>query len=338
MSETQPTEPATRATKRALITGGAGFIGSHLAEHLLGQGVTVTVLDDLSTGSYDNIRHLDDDPRFALVVDSIESPAVVEELVRDVDIVYHLGAAVGVRLVIEQPVRTLQTNIRGTEVVLNAANRWRTRTLIASTSEAYGKSERFPYREDDDVVFGPTSQSRWGYAASKVVDEFLAKAYHQQTGLPVVIARLFNTVGPRQTGRYGMVIPNFVRQALQGEAITVFGDGTQSRTFIYVTDTVDALVALAAAPGATGEVFNVGGDQEITMMDLAKMVKEITESDSEIITVPYDQAYPQGFGDTLRRVPDTTKLRDAVGFSPTVDLNEIIERIVAHHRSNPGFV
>jgi UDP-glucose 4-epimerase len=338
MSETQPTEPATRATKRALITGGAGFIGSHLAEHLLGQGVTVTVLDDLSTGSYDNIRHLDDDPRFALVVDSIESPAVVEELVRDVDIVYHLGAAVGVRLVIEQPVRTLQTNIRGTEVVLNAANRWRKRTLIASTSEAYGKSQQFPYREDDDVVFGPTSQSRWGYAASKVVDEFLAKAYHQQTGLPIVVARLFNTVGPRQTGRYGMVIPNFIRQALAGDDITVFGDGTQSRTFIFVSDTVDALVALAGAPQATGEVFNVGGEQEITMMDLAKLVKEITGSDSEIVTIPYEQAYPEGFGDTLRRVPDTTKLRDAVGFSPTVDLNEIIERIVAHHRSHPGFV
>jgi len=252
--------------------------------------------------------------------------------------VYHLAAAVGVKLIVEDPVRTIETNIRGTEVVLRLANKWRRPVVLASTSEVYGKSERVPYAEDHDMVLGPTTHSRWAYAASKAIDEFLAIAYFRRDGLPVIIARLFNTVGPRQTGRYGMVIPTFVRQALAGEPITVYGDGRQSRAFTYVGDTVRALLDLPRHEAAFGEVFNIGGGQEITIMELARLVRERTGSVSEIVTLPYDQAYAPGFEDMQRRVPDIAKLQRVTGYAPSVGLPEIIDRVIDHQRRNPGFV
>jgi UDP-glucose 4-epimerase len=320
-----------------LVTGGAGFIGSHLAEAALAAGDAVVAVDDLSTGSYRNVGHLS--PRdFHLVVASVDDAATIEGLVRAADIVYHLAAAVGVRLIVDDPVRTIETNIRGTEVVLRLANKWRRPVVVASTSEVYGKSERVPYAEDHDMVLGPTTHSRWAYAASKAIDEFLAIAYFRRDGLPVVITRLFNTVGPRQTGRYGMVIPTFVRQALAGEPITVYGDGRQSRAFTYVGDTVRALLDLPRHQAAFGEVFNVGGGQEITIMDLARLVRERTGSSSEIVTLPYDQAYAPGFEDMQRRVPDIGKLQRVTGYAPSIGLVEIIDRVADHYRQNPGFV
>ncbi len=320
-----------------LVTGGAGFIGSHLAEAALAGGDAVVAVDDLSTGSYRNVGNLSGG-NFHLVVASVDDAATIEGLVRAADIVYHLAAAVGVKLIVEDPVRTIETNIRGTEVVLRLANKWRRPVVLASTSEVYGKSERVPYAEDHDMVLGPTTHSRWAYAASKAIDEFLAIAYFRQDGLPVIIARLFNTVGPRQTGRYGMVIPTFVRQALAGEPITVYGDGRQSRAFTFVGDTVRALLELPRHEAAFGEVFNIGGGQEITIMELAHLVRERAGSASEIVTLPYDQAYAPGFEDMQRRVPDIAKLQRVTGYAPSVGLSEIIDRVVEYQRQNPGFV
>jgi UDP-glucose 4-epimerase len=321
-----------------LVTGGAGFIGSHLAEAVVASGDRVVAVDDLSTGSYRNVAHLSDGPGFELVVASVEDGETVEALIRQADVVYHLAAAVGVKLIVEDPVHTIETNIRGTEVVLRLANKWRRPVVIASTSEVYGKSERVPYAEDHDMVLGPTTHSRWAYAASKAIDEFLAVAYHRRDGLPVVIARLFNTVGPRQTGRYGMVIPTFVRQAMRNEPITVYGDGSQSRAFTYVGDAVRALLDLPTRREAFGEVFNIGGGREITIMQLAELVRGRTGSKSEIVTVPYDEAYAPGFEDMHRRVPDISKLRRVTGFEPEVDLEEIVDRVAEHYRQNPEFV
>jgi UDP-glucose 4-epimerase len=309
---------------KALITGGAGFIGSHLAERLLDLGHEVLVLDDLSTGSIDNISHLKRAPRFSYVLDSVTTEHVLAEMIDRCDVVFHLAAAVGVKLIVEQPVHTIETNVHGTEVVLKHASKKKKVVFIASTSEVYGKSTDVPFREAADLVLGPSSKHRWAYACSKLIDEFLALAYWKERQLPVVIVRLFNTVGPRQTGRYGMVLPTFVRQALAGEPITVFGDGTQSRSFTYVGDVVDALVALASEPRAIGEVFNIGNAGEISMSDLAARVKALTGSQSSIRYVPYDEAYEAGFEDMPRRVPDISKIKALIGYEPQLGLDEII--------------
>src|SRR5918911_1380107 len=276
---------------RVLITGGAGFIGSHLADAYLERGDEVYVIDDLSTGSIDNIQHLKNNPRFHYTIESVHNQPVVAELVDQCDVIYHLAAAVGVRLIVESPVRTIETNIRGTEVVLSLAAKKRKRVLITSTSEVYGKRDRIPFREDDDLVMGPTDKGRWSYACSKAIDEFLAIAYWKEKRVPTVIVRLFNTVGPRQTGRYGMVIPNFVRQALTGEDITVYGDGSQTRCFTHVQDVVAALIKVAEHPRAVGEVYNIGSDHEVTILELAEKIRRLTESDSPITFLPYDKAY-----------------------------------------------
>ncbi|MGQ9585641.1 MAG: GDP-mannose 4,6-dehydratase [Anaerolineae bacterium] len=320
----------------ALITGGAGFIGSHLAEALLAAGEEVTVIDDLSTGRFENIEHLREHPRFRFAIETITNQTVLDRLVSECDLIFHLAAAVGVELIISQPVHVIETNILGTEVVLRTANRYRRKVLLASTSEIYGKSDEVPFREDADRVLGPTTRSRWSYACSKAVDEFLALAYWKEKQLPVVIVRLFNTVGPRQTGRYGMVVPRFVRQALRGEPITVYGDGQQSRCFADVEDVVRGMMALSGHPKAVGEVFNIGSSEEITIADLAERVKRITGSTSEVVYVPYDQAYEAGFEDMRRRVPDLTKIRTLVGYEPRVPLDETLRRIVAWFRENEG--
>ena len=322
---------------KALITGGAGFVGSHLAEALLAQGDEVFVLDNLSTGAIDNIEHLKWDHRFHYTIDSVMNEPVTAELVDRVDVVFHLAAAVGVRLIVESPVNTIETNVHGTEMLLKLANKKKKKVLVASTSEVYGKGTQVPFREDADLVLGPTTKGRWSYACSKAIDEFLALAYHKEKRLPVVLVRLFNTVGPRQTGRYGMVIPNFVKQALLGRPLTVFGDGTQSRCFTYVSDVVGQLVALAGEPRAVGEVFNVGNDrEEVTVLDLARRVKARAGSKSEVVLVPYDQAYEEGFEDMQRRVPDLAKLRALTGYAPKVQLDEILDRVIAHFTSDAG--
>ena len=317
---------------RVLITGGAGFVGSHLAEALLSRGDEVFVLDNLSTGSIHNIAHLKEHARFHYTIDSITNEPLLAELVDRADTIVHLAAAVGVKLIVEAPVHTIETNVHGTEVVLKHANKKKKLVLIASTSEVYGKSVEVPFREDADLVLGPTVKHRWAYACSKMIDEFLALAYWKERKLPVIIVRLFNTVGPRQTGQYGMVIPNFVRQALAGQPITVFGDGTQSRSFTYVGDVVRAMVALVDEPRAVGQVFNIGNGTEITIADLASKVKQLTESSSTIVRVPYDQAYEAGFEDMPRRVPDISKLRALVGYQPTVELDEILTRVIEYFR------
>ena len=319
---------------KALITGGAGFIGSHLAERLLQLGHDVLVLDNLSTGSIENIVHLKGEKRFSYVIDSVTSESLLAEMVDSSDVVFHLAAAVGVKLIVEQPVHTIETNVHGTEVVLKHANKKKKLVFIASTSEVYGKSADVPFRESADVVLGPSVKHRWAYACSKLIDEFLALAYWKEKKLPVVIVRLFNTVGPRQTGQYGMVLPTFVRQALSGHPITVFGDGTQSRSFTYVSDVVDALIALASERRAVGEVFNVGNTGEISIAELATRVKTMTCSDSPIQLVPYDQAYEAGFEDMPRRVPDISKLRALVGYQPKVELDEIIRRVIDYIREH----
>jgi len=320
---------------KALITGGAGFVGSHLAEALLTRGDEVSIIDNLATGSIENIEHLKGQRHFRYTIDSILNEPVLAELVDRVDVVFHLAAAVGVRLIVESPVNTIETNVHGTEMVLKLANKKRKKVLFTSTSEVYGKAGKVPFREDDDLVMGPTAKGRWSYACSKAIDEFLALAYHKEKRLPVVVARLFNTVGPRQTGRYGMVIPNFVKQALLGHPITVFGDGAQSRCFAYVTDVVGQLLPLAEEPGAVGEVFNVGNDREETaMLDLARRVKARTGSRSEILLVPYDRAYEEGFEDMQRRVPDLSKLRALTGYEPQVDLDAILDRVIAYFTSD----
>jgi UDP-glucose 4-epimerase len=318
---------------KALLTGGAGFVGSHLADALIDQGHQVMVIDDLSTGSMDNLVHLKGRPGFEYVIDSVMNEPLTAELIDRADVVFHLAAAVGVKLIVEAPVRTIETNVHGTEIVLKHGAKKGKLTLIFSTSEVYGKSTAVPFREDADLVMGPTTKHRWAYACSKAIDEFLALAYFKERSLPVVVARLFNTVGPRQTGRYGMVIPNFVRQALVGEPITVHGDGTQTRSFTYVGDVVSGLIALSQEPRAAGQVFNIGNPEEISIMDLAKRVRAASGSTSEIVCIPYDQAYEAGFEDMPRRVPDIGKIAKMVGFKPTLGLDEILVRVIAEQRT-----
>ena len=317
---------------RALLTGGAGFVGSHLAETLLARGDDVIVLDDLSTGAIENIAHLKGRPGFEYVIDTVMNEPRTAELVDRADVVFHLAAAVGVKLIVDAPVRTIETNVHGTEVVLTHASKKSKLVVIFSTSEVYGKSTAVPFKEDADLVLGPTPKHRWAYACSKAIDEFLALAYHRERKLPVVIVRLFNTVGPRQTGRYGMVIPTFVRQALAGEPITVHGDGTQSRSFAYVGDVVEAIARLSVEPRAVGQVFNIGNTEEVTMLELARRVKAMTASASDIVLVPYNEAYAEGFEDMPRRVPDVEKLRRFVGIRPTTSLDEILRQVVASVR------
>ena len=317
---------------KALITGGAGFIGSHLAGHLLALGDEVWVVDDLSTGSIENIEQLKGHPHFHYQISSIANVPQLAELVDRCDLIYHLAAAVGVRLIVESPVRTIETNIRGTEIVLECAAKKKKLVVIASTSEVYGKADKVPFSEEDDLVIGPTTKGRWSYACSKAIDEFLALAYWKEKRVPVIVARLFNTVGPRQTGRYGMVLPTFVRQALRGEPITVFGDGTQSRCFGYVGDVVWALAKLAGLEAARGEVFNLGSDAEITINELAERVRRATLSNSEIVHISYDRAYEAGFEDMKRRVPSLSKVRGFLGCRPVTSLDEIIAKVVEYER------
>lgn len=317
---------------KILITGGAGFIGSHLAEEHLKRGDEVMIIDDLSTGSIENILHLKENPRFQYHLDTVTNLRLMAELVDLSDTVYHLAAAVGVKLIVESPVRTIETNIRGTEVVLSLAAKKGKRVLLTSTSEVYGKRDRIPFREDDDLVMGPTTKGRWSYACSKAIDEFMAIAYWKEKKVPTVIVRLFNTVGPRQTGRYGMVIPNFVQQALRGEPITVYGDGAQSRCFTHVTDVIGALIGLAAHPLAAGQVYNVGSANEVSILQLAELIKEMTQSVSPIVFLPYDEAYEEGFEDMQRRVPDTTKIHALIGYSPTLQLRGILESVINYQR------
>jgi UDP-glucose 4-epimerase len=318
---------------RCLLTGGAGFVGSHLAEALLDKGHSVSVIDDLSTGSMDNITHLKGRPGFEYVIDTVMREQLMGELVDRADVVFHLAAAVGVKLIVEAPVRTIETNVHGTEVVLKQASKKGKLVFIFSTSEVYGKSPAVPFNEDADLVMGPTPKHRWAYACSKAIDEFLALAYHRERKLPVVVVRLFNTVGPRQTGRYGMVIPNFVRQALTGAPITVFGDGQQSRSFTDVGDVVDGLIRLLGEPRAVGQVFNIGNGEEVTILELARRVKAMCGSSSEIKFIPYDEAYEEGFEDMPRRVPDLTKINRLVGYKPTLALDGILARVIAHART-----
>ncbi len=313
-----------------LITGGAGFIGSHLAEAYLNKGAKVEIIDNLSTGSIENIEHLKKNPDFSYIIDSIMNRSLTAELVDRCDVVFHLAAAVGVKLIVESPVNTIETNIKGTEVVLDAANKKKKKVIVASTSEVYGKSDKIPFCETDDMVMGATTIGRWSYACSKAIDEFLAIAYWKEKRLPVVVARLFNTVGPRQTGQYGMVIPTFVRQAIMGHPLTVFGTGKQSRCFTYVGDALSALMSLAEHPEAVGEVFNIGNDDEISILKLAETVKEMTNSKSEIKLVPYSEAYEEGFEDMMRRVPDISKISEYTGYKPTKNIEGILESVIAY--------
>lgn len=316
---------------RYLITGGAGFIGSHLAESLLTQGHIVTVIDNLSTGRFENIQHLVDHPSFHFAIDTITNEVVLDRLASECDVIFHLAAAVGVKLIVENPVHTIETNIGGTESVLKAALRYRAKVLIASTSEVYGKGNRIPFCENDDVLLGPTIHNRWAYAASKMMDEFLALAYLQEKRLPIVIFRLFNTIGPRQTGQYGMVVPRFVQQALNHEPITVYGNGEQQRSFTWVGDAVGAIVKLSEIPEAVGQVFNIGHKKEISMYELATLVKQLTKSKSEIQKISYEDAYAGGFEDMQRRLPDLTKISSMINYHPSLDLPEILQEIIAYY-------
>ncbi len=318
---------------RFLITGGAGFIGSHLAERLLQRGDTVVLLDNLSTGSMENIRHLKSSESMSYHLDNLENRQLVAELVDDADIVVHLAAAVGVKLIVESPVRTIETNVNGTQMILEAACKKRKLVLTASTSEVYGKNTNVPFREDADLVLGPTTKGRWSYAASKALDEFLALSYWKEKKLPVIVVRLFNTVGPRQTGRYGMVLPNFVKAAMDGKPISVYGNGQQSRCFCDVRDTVEALTRLIDTPRSVGEVINVGNTEEISIEALARLVKQRTRSSSPIEFIPYDRAYEPGFEDMMRRVPNVEKLQALTGFRPQTPLTEIIDRVTAYFQS-----
>ena len=321
---------------RILITGGAGFIGSHLAETLLEARHEVFVLDDLSTGSIDNIAHLKARPGFHYTIDSVFNDHLVAEMVDRADVIFHLAAAVGVKLIVQEPVHTIETNVHGTEVILRHAGKKKKLVFIASTSEVYGKSTSVPFREDADLVMGATTRHRWAYACSKALDEFLALAYWKEKKLPVIVVRFFNTVGPRQTGQYGMVLPTFVRQALAGEPITVFGDGTQSRSFTYVGDVVGALMKLMIEPRAIGQVFNVGNVEEVSIGELARRIKAETQSGSQIVNIPYEQAYEAGFEDMPRRVPDLTKLHNLIGYVPKVGLVDIIRSVIEDQRARAG--
>lgn len=319
----------------ALITGGAGFIGSHLSEKLLSLGQQVTVIDDLSTGRLDNLERLRSNPNFKFAIEDIRNVTVLDRLVSECDIIYHLAAAVGVQKIISHPIDTIEINIGGTEVVLKTAARYRKKVMLASTSEVYGKGVKFPFEEDDDSLLGPTTRNRWSYAASKAIDEFLALAYHKEVGLPVVVFRLFNTVGPRQRGQYGMVVPRFVQWALRHEPIQVYGDGLQSRCFGNVFDVVDAISKLATAPGAEGQVFNIGSDEEISILGLAERVRERVDSASEIQLIPYDQAYEPGFEDFRRRVPSLEKIKRVIDWQPSSPLDTTIDQIIAYIREHP---
>jgi UDP-glucose 4-epimerase len=325
---------------RVLITGGAGFIGSHLSDAYLRRGDHVHVLDDLSTGSMANIQHLKGHARFGYSIGSVHHRPLVAELVDQCDVIFHLAAAVGVKLIVESPVRTIETNVHGTEVVLAMANKKKKKVLVASTSEVYGLSTQVPFREEGPLVMGPSHKGRWSYACSKALDEFLALAYWREKNLPTVVVRLFNTVGPRQTGQYGMVIPTFVKQALSERPITVYGDGTQSRCFTFVGDVVRGLMELTDHREAVGHVFNIGSNEEVTIAELAELVKVLTGSRSEIVLVSYDKAYEEGFEDMPRRVPDTTKIRRLLGWEPTLKLEQILERVIGHFREaehDPGY-
>ena len=318
---------------KALITGGSGFIGSHLAEYLLDQGHRVFVIDDLSTGNIENILPLKTNPDFHYTIDTIMNVPATAELVDRCDVIFHLAAAVGVRLIVESPVRTIETNIRGTEIILELAEKKKKKVMITSTSEVYGKAKKLPFSEEDDLVLGPTHKGRWSYACSKAIDEFLSLAYWNEKGLPVIIARLFNTAGPRQSGHYGMVLPTFVKQALLGEHITVFGDGSQSRCFTHVTDVTGALYNLSQTEEGIGKVFNIGSDTEITISELAKKVKVMTASQSEIQLVPYEEAYQEGFEDMPRRVPDISRIQQLIDYRPTYSIDEIIQSVIDYQSS-----
>jgi UDP-glucose 4-epimerase len=317
---------------RVLITGGSGFIGSHLSDAYLERGDEVFVIDDLSTGSFDNIAHLKKHPRFHYTIESISNQPALAELVDQCDVIFHLAAAVGVKLIVESPVRTIETNVHGTEVVLSLANKKKKKVLVASTSEVYGLSAEVPFREDGNLVMGATTKGRWSYACSKAIDEFLALAYWKEKKMPTVVVRLFNTVGPRQTGQYGMVIPTFVKQALAGRQITVYGDGQQTRCFGYVGDVVGALIKLMDHEDAVGQVFNIGSSEEVTILELAKRVKKLTGSESEITFVPYDEAYEEGFEDMPRRVPDISKINALVGFQPKMTLDGILQSVISFYK------
>jgi UDP-glucose 4-epimerase len=321
-----------RKKRTALITGGAGFIGSFLAEELLSKGHRVYAVDNLSTGRLDNVKHLKSNPDFIFEVGTILDESLMEKLISVCDIVYHLAAAVGVRLIIEKPVDTIETNVLGTEIILKLANKYDKKVLVTSTSEVYGKNERIPFKETNDSVYGPTVKSRWSYACSKAIDEFLALAYYREKKLPVVIVRLFNTIGPRQTGQYGMVVPTFVKQALLGHDITVFGDGKQTRTFTDVRDVTRALVDLTDNSKAFGEVFNIGSDTEISISRLAEMIKKMTDSSSKIVHVPYDKAFEKGFEDMRKRVPDISRVEALIGFQPKIKLEESLKDIIDYHK------
>jgi len=327
-------QPKANLSMRALITGGAGFIGSHLSDRLLDSGCRVTAVDDLSTGRLANIAHLEGSPGFQFVHESIMHEAVMDRLVSDCDVIYHLASAVGVELIVNRPVEVIERCILGSEIVLRTAHRYKRKVLLTSTSEIYGKNSCVPFAEDDDRLLGPTTRSRWSYSCSKAIDEFLALAYHKEKQLPVVIVRLFNTVGPRQTGQYGMVVPRFVQQALAGEPITVYGDGTQQRCFGYVGDVVGALVRLMEHPGAVGRIFNIGSTEEVSVLELAHRVIRLTNSPSVIKMVPYDLAYEAGFEDMARRIPDTSRVSALIGYAPTVSLDESITRIADHLRES----
>ena len=320
--------------KSVLITGGSGFIGSHLSEALLERGYRVTILDNLSTGSMDNIAHLTSNPNFHFAIDDITNEVVMDRLVSECDVIFHMAAAVGVQLIVNDPVHTIETNVLGTQAVLKAANRYRKKILIASTSEIYGKSDKVPFQEDDDRVLGPTTKSRWSYSSSKAIDEFLGLAYHEQLNLPVIIFRLFNTVGPRQTGQYGMVVPRFVQQAMNGEQITVYGNGQQTRCFCDVRDTVRAIIGLSESDDAIGRVFNIGATNEISVLDLARKVVEIAgnyDSEQDPITfLTYEQAYQTDFEDMMRRVPDINRIQQLLDWKPALTLDQTINDIVAN--------
>jgi UDP-glucose 4-epimerase len=320
--------------QRALITGGAGFIGGHLAEHLLASGYHVTIIDNLSTGRFENIAHLTDHARFAYAIEDIRNETVMDRLVSECDVIYHLAAAVGVFSIVSNPIETIEVNVGGTQHVLQTARRYRRKVLIASTSEVYGNGVKVPFNEDDERVLGPTTKSRWSYAASKALDEFLGLAYYRAVGLPVIVLRLFNTVGPRQVGHYGMVLPRFVQWALAGETLQVTGDGQQSRCFCNVKDVVDAITRLSESPDAPGEVFNIGNNQEITIYELAQHVIDRTGSASKIELVPYERIYEPGFEDMRRRVPDTSKIQRVVDWHPQIDLDTTIDQIIDYFRTH----
>jgi UDP-glucose 4-epimerase len=321
---------------KVLITGGAGFIGSHLADACIARGDEVFVIDDLSTGSLDNIEQLANHPRFHCTVDSVQNTAVVDDLVDECDVIFHLAAAVGVKLIVESPVRTIETNVRGTEVVLAAASREWKRLLIASTSEVYGLSDQVPFREDGNLVMGATTKGRWSYACSKAIDEFLALAYHREKKVPAIITRLFNTVGPRQIGRYGMVVPTLVNQALDGKPLTVHGNGEQTRCFGFVGDVVKSLLLLMDHPDSAGEVFNIGSTEEVSITHLAERILTLTGSRSGIVYVPYNEAYEDGFEDMPRRVPDTSKAARFIGFTPRTQLDTILREVIRDRTRNPA--